>query len=170
MECSGRLSRAQLYLVAKDGRVVYEKAFGQMASVNPEPMTTRTIFDLASVTKICATTVSVMKLYDEGKLDLNKPLGEFLPWVKGSNKEDLTVKDILLHQAGLKSFIPFYRETIDTLKEGVASASYYSQQPDERYKMRVAENLYLRNDWIDTMYTRILQSDLGPAREIYLQR
>ena len=49
-----------------------------MASINPFPMTTKTIFDLASVTKICATTISVMKLYDEGKLDLNKPLGEFL--------------------------------------------------------------------------------------------
>ena len=154
--------------VAKDGRVVYEKAFGKMASANPSAMTTKTIFDLASVTKICATTVSVMKLYDEGKLDLNKPLGEFLPWVKGSNKENLTVKDILLHQAGLKSFIPFYRETIDTLKDGIASPSYYSQQPNDQYSIRVAENLYLRNDWVDTMYSRILQSDLGPnGRYIY---
>jgi CubicO group peptidase (beta-lactamase class C family) len=104
-----------------------------------------------------------MKLYDEGKLDLNKPLGEFLPWVKGSNKQDLTVKDILLHQAGLKAFIPFYRETIDTLREGIASPSYYVQQPAENYKVRVAESLYLRNDWVDTMYTRILQSELGPT-------
>lgn len=150
-------------LVAKDGRIVYEKAYGQMASANPAPMTTRTIFDLASVTKICATTISIMKLYDDGRLDLNKPLGEFLPWVRGSTKESLTVKDILLHQAGLKSFIPFYRETIDTLKDGIASPSYYSQQPGDRYNVRVAESLYLRNDWIDTMYTRILQSDLGPA-------
>ena len=149
-------------LVAKDGRVVYEKAFGKMASVNASPMTTRTIFDLASVTKICATTISIMKLYDEGKLDLNKPLGGFLPWVRGSNKENLTVKDILLHQAGLKSFIPFYRETIDTLKDGIASPSYYTKEPNGRYRIRVAENLYLRNDWIDTMYARILQSELGP--------
>ena len=155
-------------LVAKDGRVVYEKAYGKMASANPAPMTTRTIFDLASVTKICATTISVMKLYDEGKLELDKPLGDFLPWVRGSNKASLTVKDILLHQAGLKSFIPFYRETIDTLKDGIASPSYYSQQLNDRYNIRVAENLYLRNDWIDTMYARILQSDLGlPDKYIY---
>jgi len=150
-------------LVAKDGRVVYEKAFGKMAFSNPASMTTRTIFDLASVTKICATTISIMKLYDEGKLDLDKPLGSFLGWVKGSTKENLTVKDILLHQAGLKSFIPFYRETIDTLKDGIASASYYSQQPDSRHSIRVAENIFLRNDWIDTMYARILKSELGPA-------
>lgn len=155
-------------LVAKDGRVVYERAFGKMAASNPAPMTTRTIFDLASVTKTCATTVSIMKLYDEGRLNLDKPLGEFLPWVKGSNKEHLTVKDILLHQAGLKSFIPFYRETIDTLKEGIASPSYYSAAPSNKHTIRVAENLYLRNDWIDTMYARILKSELGPSgRYIY---
>ncbi|MGZ5133526.1 MAG: glycoside hydrolase family 3 N-terminal domain-containing protein [Flavitalea sp.] len=148
-------------LVAKDGRVVYEKAFGKMASINPAPMTTRTIFDLASVTKICATTISVMKLYDEGRLDLNKPLGDFLPWVRGSNKEALTVNDILLHQAGLKSFIAFYRETIDTLKEGIASPSFYAQQAGNQYTIRVAENVYLRKDWIDTMYARILLSELG---------
>ena len=150
-------------LVAKDGRVVYEKAFGKMASINPAPMTTRTIFDLASVTKICATTISVMKLYDEGRLDLNKPLGDFLPWVRGSNKEALTVNDILLHQAGLKSFIAFYRETIDTLKEGIASPSFYAQQAGDQYTIRVAEHVYLRKDWIDTMYARILQSELGPS-------
>lgn len=150
-------------LVAKDGRVVYEKAFGNVAFTSSAPMTTRTIFDLASVTKICATTVSVMKLYDEGKLELDKPLGEFLPWVKGSDKENLTVKDILLHQAGLKAFIPFYRETIDTLKGGTASASYYSTQQNGQYNVRVADNIYLRRDWIDTMYSRILKSELGPA-------
>jgi beta-glucosidase-like glycosyl hydrolase/CubicO group peptidase (beta-lactamase class C family) len=148
--------------IAKDGRIVYERAFGKMAHGNPAPMTTRTIFDLASVTKICATTVAVMKLYDEGKLNLDKPLGEFLSWVKGSNKEHLTVKDILLHQAGLKSFIPFFRETIDTLKGGNASPSYYTLAPTTDFNIRVAENLYLRKDWIDTMYKRILQSELGP--------
>lgn len=149
--------------VAKDGRIVYERAFGKMAHSNPAPVTTRTIFDLASVTKICATTVAIMKLYDEGRLNLDRPLGEFLPWVKGSNKENLTIRDILLHQAGLKAFIPFYQETIDTLKGGNASPSYYTLAPTSDFNVRVAENLYLRKDWIDTMYQRILQSELGPA-------
>jgi CubicO group peptidase (beta-lactamase class C family) len=109
-----------------------------------------------------------MKLYDEGRLNLDQPLGTFLPWVKGSNKEGLTVKDILLHQAGLKSFIPFYRETIDTLKQGMASPSYYALAQTTDFNIRVAENLYLRKDWIDTMYKRILQSELGPSgRYIY---
>ena len=149
-------------LVAKDGRIVYEKAFGQMAYTNPQPVTTQTIYDLASVTKICATTMAVMKLYDEGRLDLNKPLGEFLGWVKGSNKENLTVNDILLHQAGLKAWIPFFRETIDTANGGIASAALYSPDAKGDFTVRVAENMYLRKDWVDTMYSRILTSELGP--------
>jgi CubicO group peptidase (beta-lactamase class C family) len=69
---------------------------------------------MASVTKICATTISVMKLYDEGKLDLKKTLGDYLPFVRGTNKEHLPISKILLHQAGLVSYIPFYKETIDS--------------------------------------------------------
>ncbi|HYC28824.1 MAG TPA: serine hydrolase, partial [Chitinophagaceae bacterium] len=149
-------------LVAKDGRVIYEKAFGQMAWTNPQPVTTQTIYDLASCTKICATTMAVMKLYDEGKLDLNKPLGQFLSWVRGSNKENLTLNDILLHQAGLKAWIPFYRETIDSNNNGAPSTTLYASQPNEQFTVRVAENMYLRKDWIDTMYSRILTSELGP--------
>lgn len=149
-------------LVAKDGRVVYEKAFGQMAHSDPRPVTTQTIYDLASVTKICATTMAVMKLYDEGRLDLHKPLGEFLPWVRGSNKESLTLDDILLHQAGLKAWIPFYRETIDPSNDGAAIPTLYATQEQGAFNVRVAENMYLRSDWIDTMYSRILSSELGP--------
>jgi CubicO group peptidase (beta-lactamase class C family) len=58
---------------------------------------------MASVTKICATTISVMKLYEEGKIDLAKTLGDYLPWVKGSNKASLKIEKVLLHQAGLVS-------------------------------------------------------------------
>jgi len=149
-------------LVAKDGRVVYEKAFGQMAYSDPTPVTTQTIYDLASVTKICATTMAVMKLYDEGKLDLHKPLGSFLPWVRGSNKENLTLDDILLHQAGLKAWIPFYRETIDSANGGIANPALYASKAEGQFNVRVAENMYLRKDWVDTMYSRILTSELGP--------
>jgi CubicO group peptidase (beta-lactamase class C family) len=149
-------------LIAKDGKIAYERAYGFLAYESSEPVYPETIYDLASVTKIMATTVSVMKLYDEGRLDLKKTLGDYLPWVKGSNKENLVLWDIMLHQAGLKAWIPFYRETVDTLLADVPNYSIYARVQDSLHTVRVAENTYLRKDWIDTMYTRILQSELGP--------
>ncbi len=148
-------------LAVKDGKIVFEKAYGSYTYEQTEPMTLESVFDMASVTKICATTISVMKLYEEGKLDLQQKLGFYLPWVNGTNKQDLVIHDILLHQAGLKSFIPFFRETIDTVS-GVPSQQLYSVSTTDEYKIRVADNFYMRNDWIDTIRQRILQSELGP--------
>ncbi|MBS1668932.1 MAG: serine hydrolase [Bacteroidetes bacterium] len=147
-------------LVAKDGKVVYDKAFGYLSYEKKEPVYTSTLYDLASVTKICATTMGVMKLYDEGKLDIQKTLGDYLPWLKGSNKSSLKIWDVLLHQAGLKAFIPFYKETISQDKAGIPLPSIYSWKPDSTHCVRVAENLYMRGDWIDTIYNRILQSNV----------
>jgi beta-N-acetylhexosaminidase len=149
-------------VVVKDGQVAYEKAFGTLEYNKAEPVYPETIYDLASVTKVCATTISVMKLYDEGKLDLHQTLGHYLPWVRGSDKDSLRIWDIMLHQAGLKDFIPFYAETISKDKEGLPLPAFYTLVPDNAHRIRVAENLYLRNDWNDSMYKRILTSKLGP--------
>jgi beta-N-acetylhexosaminidase len=150
-------------LVTKNGKIVHEKAYGHLTYDSTQPMYTSTLFDMASVTKIMATNISVMKLYEEGKLSLDKTLGDYLPWVKGSNKEGLIIRDILLHQAGLKAFIPFNRETIDTNRGGVPSATFYSYTKDSVYSIPVANNMFLRKDWNDTMYQRILKSELGPV-------
>ena len=101
-------------LAVKDGKIAYHKAFGNFNYDKSEAVNIRSVYDMASVTKICATTIAIMKLYDQDKINLNKKLGDYLPLVKGTNKESLLIKDILLHQAGLVSFIPFYKEIIDT--------------------------------------------------------
>jgi beta-N-acetylhexosaminidase len=149
-------------VVAKNGQVIYEKAFGSMEYNKAEPVYPETIYDLASVTKVCATTISVMKLYEEGKLDLNKTLGYYLPWVRGSDKDTLKLWDIMLHQAGLKDYIPFYAETMIKTKESGPDPVLYSSVADSLHCIRVADNLYLCYNWEDTMYKRILASRLGP--------
>ncbi|MBS1563847.1 MAG: serine hydrolase [Bacteroidetes bacterium] len=150
-------------LVAKDGKIAFERSYGYLTYDSLQPMYSSTIFDMASCTKIMATTLSVMKLYDEGKLDIHKTLGDYLPWVRGSDKAGLKLWDVLLHQAGLKSFIPFYRETEDTTHGGSAPmGGFYVPKPDAQHSIRVANNMYMRNDWVDTMYKRILDSKLGP--------
>lgn len=153
-------------LVAKDGKVAFQRAYGYTNYDSLEPVTTDMSYDLASVTKISATTVSVMKLYEQGKLDIEKTLGYYLPWVRNSNKENIPLKNLLLHQAQLVAWIPFYKETID--KAGLPLPSIYSKTPDKEFAIRVADSLYLRNDWQDTMYHRILLSKLGePEKYVY---
>ncbi|TBR18962.1 MAG: serine hydrolase [Chitinophagaceae bacterium] len=146
-------------LVVQNGNIIYQKAVGKMAHNSSQSMSSDAIFDLASVTKISATTISVMKLYEQGKLDITKTLGDYLLWTKGSNKEKLIIKDLLLHQAGLVPFIPFYREVIDTIT-GIPNPELFSATPNSNYSIRVAENIYLKKSWNDTMLQRILQSPL----------
>ncbi|HMC98854.1 MAG TPA: serine hydrolase, partial [Ferruginibacter sp.] len=150
-------------LVAKNGKIVYHKAYGSYTYDRTTPVSPETVYDMASVTKICATTLSIMKLYDQGKISLDKTLGDYLPWVRGTNKEQLTIENVLLHQAGLAAYIPFYKEIID--HNGLPISNYYSAQPRDSFTTRVAENFYLRNDWKDTMIARILSSPLGPPNK-----
>ena len=152
-------------LVVKDGKIAYEKAFGHYNYDNKELVTTESVYDMASITKICATTISVMKLYEEGKIDLKKTLGDYLPWTKGSNKAPLVLEDILLHQAGLVPYIPFNKETIDAA--GVPLPTFYRTQKSDSFSVKVAEDLFMRNTFTDTMYKRILQSTLT-AKDKYV--
>jgi len=152
---------------ARNGKVVYNKAFGYTDFDKKQPITNDMIYDLASVTKVSATTVSVMKLYEEGKIDLNKTLGDYLPWTRGTDKAPLRLTDVLLHQAGLVPFIPFYREVIDTAT-GIPKPGFFVSVPDAGHQLRTAEGMYLRNDWQDTLNKRILQSKLSaPGKYVY---
>ena len=148
-------------LAIQNGEIKYHKAFGRY-EFDPAsmPVNLESIYDLASLTKISATTVAVMKLYEQGKLDLNKTLGDYLPSMRGSDKEGLKLTDVLLHQAGLIPDVIFYKET---LENGRPSPLYYSDVPKAGFTVPVARNLYLRNDWEDTMMKRIAQSPLSPA-------
>ncbi len=150
-------------LVARNGRVVYYKTFGFLNYDNLEPVKEGTVYDLASVTKVSATTMAIMKLYEENKINLNETLGTYLPLVRGTDKAGLKIESILLHEAGLTAFIPFYKETIDSLT-GLPKPGFYHSIPDSFYSIRVADNMYLRRDWLDTIYNRILQSKLLPGR------
>lgn len=148
-------------MAVRKGEILYHKAFGYYDYEKTQAVTPESIFDLASVTKISATTIAIMKLYEEGKLRLDARLGEYLPYVRGTNKENLLVRDILLHQAGLVPFIPFYKETLSA--SGTPDTLLFSKQARQGFTIRVADRLYVRNDWQDTIRQRILQSPVGSA-------
>lgn len=145
-------------LAAKDGNVFYDKAFGHLTQDKRNTVDINTVYDIASITKVAATTIAVMKLYEEGKLELNAYLGKYLKMCRGTDKEYLKISDILTHQAGLKSWVPFYKETLDSV--GYPKPSIYSSKAFGKYVLPVTKNIYMNKDWVDTMWKRILYSPL----------
>jgi beta-N-acetylhexosaminidase len=145
-------------LAAKDGKVFYDEAFGYYSYDKQRGVELNTMYDVASLTKVLSTNLAIMRLYDEGKLDLNKTLGDYLEWTRGTDKSRLRIRDLLMHQAGLKSWIPFYKETLDSA--GNLKEDLYRTESAKDYKIKVAKDLYLRTDYADTIWHRILTSPL----------
>ena len=101
-------------LVAKDGRIVYNQCYGsQTYDTGAIPMDTNTVYDLASLTKISATNLAVMKLVDAGKISLDDKLSRYLPYLKHTNKKNITVKQALSHCARLKAFDSYWKDALD---------------------------------------------------------
>jgi beta-N-acetylhexosaminidase len=150
-------------MVVKNGTVVWNKAYGHYTYEALQPVTTETLYDIASITKVAATTLSLMQLYDQGKIDLNQPMANYVPLLKKSNKSALKVGEMLIHQAGLKDWIAFYEKTIDANKQPLPRIYRKEQVPG--FTVPVATNLWMRNDYVDTMWQEIAQSPLRPNKE-----
>ncbi len=149
-------------LLAKNGKIYYEKAFGQPRYEDTVKATMQHIYDLASITKVAATSLAIMKLYDEGRIKLNDSLGRYLPFLKRSNKANLQIRDVMTHQAGLQDWIPFYKAT---MLNGEADPGIYQPEPSAEFPERVAQNLYIRETYSDTIYKRIAGSPLRSSRD-----
>lgn len=152
-------------LAAKDGQIVYHKAFGHHTYSKTQATRPDDVYDLASVTKIAGGTLALMKLYDDGLVDLETPIVKYLPELAGSNKADLLLRDILAHRAGLQPWLPFYRKTVEkTPEEVVVKDAYYCPDAIDEYDIPVASNLYLRRDYADSVWQEIIASPLLPTR------
>ena len=146
-------------MVVKDGRVIFNKGYGNHMYSGGLPTNADDIFDLASVTKIGATTIAAMRLYEQQKLNLDTNIGAYIPLSRNTNKNDITVKELLLHQAGLIPYIPFYND----LRPGD-----YSRDSSLLYPVKVADNYYLRANYFEeVMWPRMLNSHLS-ARGKYV--
>ncbi len=145
-------------MAVKDGKVFYDRSFGNQTYDKKEPVTNNTMYDLASVTKIAATTVAVMKLYEEGKIDLDAQLGKYISQARGTNKENVQIKNLLLHQGGLHAWIPFYKETLD--ENGYPKSDIYQTRPSALFSKKVSNGLYMNRQWVDTMWQRIYDSEM----------
>lgn len=135
---------------AKDGKVIFNKAYGYHTYAKDSEERVDDIFDLASVTKISATTMEVMRLYEQKKLNLDTTISTYLARTRNTNKADIKVKEVMLHQAGFVPYIPFY----EYLKP-----SDYSRDSTEEYNVKVADSFYMRKNYFyDVMWKQMLAS------------
>lgn len=100
-------------VVWKDGHEMFNKAFGTQEKGGKIPVEATDAYDLASLTKMTATLLAVMKLYDQGLLNLTDYASTYLPFLKGTDKARITIRELLMHESGLPSTILFYQDAID---------------------------------------------------------
>jgi CubicO group peptidase (beta-lactamase class C family) len=150
-------------LVAQHGKVLYNKSFGTFtydsASTKVENYH---LYDLASLTKILATTLAIMKLYDDKAIGLNDKLGLYLPFLRGTAKEKITIKEVLLHQAGFPAFIPFYKKT---MQNGVLDTTWYSSIKTSRNTLQLADQLWIDKRYEQEIFNIIATADMKTSGE-----
>ncbi|WP_411274806.1 serine hydrolase domain-containing protein [Daejeonella sp.] len=129
-------------MVIKDGNVIFNKAYGSHTYEGNEKTRLSDIFDLASLTKVSATTISTMKLYEQGKISLNKTIGDYIPNARKSNKEDLQIKELLAHQSGVTP-VSFYLKL---------KPEEYSADSSKAYPVKVADNYFFKPGYFREMF------------------
>ena len=146
-------------LVVKEGTVVFDRSYGHLDYEKSSPVTSETIYDLASVTKVAATTLAAMFLHSRGELDVTKTLGDYLPELKKTNKGGIVLKDLMAHEAGLKAFIPHYTKT---LSSGKWNPSYYKDSISEGYTLPVSNEMFAKTSLRDSLWKWTVESELLP--------
>ena len=151
-------------LVARRGKVVYQKNFGYHTYSKEQPVNDEDVYDIASLTKIMGTLPLVMELEEQGVVNLEDSIGTLIPELADSNKKDITIKSMLSHYARLQAWIPFYRYTLDSITSRPMS-QYYRNSKSSIYNVEVAQNLFANGVIQDTIFNRIANSELRSRQE-----
>jgi len=149
--------------------VVFNKAYGYHTFFNSEvkrfpndplnrPESIYDLFDLASMTKITGGAPTYLKLVDEGKINLDEKFSHYFPPFQGTNKENITVKELLCHVGGLQAFAAFYREMVN--HDGTMNPKFIRSNASDSFPIRISPTLFIRKDIENWVYTYIAQSKL----------
>ncbi len=146
-------------LIAKDGRVVFERSVGYQTYANQEAINDSTLYDVASLTKVMATTLSVMKLYEEGAFSLEDRLSKYLPYLKKTDKSKITIKEALSHCGRLKAYLPIWKQSLEDAKKDTALYAYHKGE-DTAY-LQVCDSLFIKRSYKNEIRKQIIASSLG---------
>lgn len=131
-------------LIWKEGKTVYDKGFGSHSYLDTTAVRSTDLFDLGALTKTTATLLAVMKLYDEGRLKLEDKVSSYLSFLKNTDKRNITIRQLLLHESGLPPYIRFYMEAIDPHS---VHGPYAQSWKDQWHQTQVSEHSYYCSDF-----------------------
>jgi beta-glucosidase-like glycosyl hydrolase/CubicO group peptidase (beta-lactamase class C family) len=160
---SGKMTPGMQVLVARNGNVIYQKSFGNHSYNSDTKVSNSDLYDVASISKIISTLPNVMQLYDHKKVKLDTKLKQMVPLFAKTNKENINFKDLLSHYAGLQAWQPFYKATLD--KNNKPLKKYYHNVADLQFSTKVADSLFIRNDYHDTIMKIIADTPISLKKE-----
>lgn len=146
--------------ISKSGKVVYQKSFGHHTYEKNISVENHHVYDLASLTKILAATPVLMKMKDEGHLSLKSTLGDLLPEYQGTDKANISVQAMFSHYAKFRSWIPFYKQTLDSITKKLDSR-YYSTEYSASFPLRVSKGIWANTEIEDFVFQTIKDSKLN---------
>jgi CubicO group peptidase (beta-lactamase class C family) len=152
-------------LVARNGNIIMHKTYGYHTYDKKLKVLETDLYDWASITKVSGPLPAIMKLFDERKLDVEKPLSDYWPDFKNSNKESIKISEFLAHQSGIPSGLPIWQMGTD--KKGELDPNIFKRQPMDGYHVRVSENLYLKDDFSKMIFDAIRNCDVGEKKYVY---
>ena len=147
-----------------DGKIIYDKSFGYHTYDKKDIVKPTDLYDLASITKVLASTLSVMKLHEQGLLSVYDSLGKYFPYLNRTDKGKIRLIDIMTHQSGFDGWIPYYTETIS---ENGPLNEIYADAPDFEHPLRVAEHMYINGRYRFKIFDAIAHSKLKKAEYRY---
>jgi beta-glucosidase-like glycosyl hydrolase/CubicO group peptidase (beta-lactamase class C family) len=153
-------------IVAYQGKTIYQKSFGKMSYDSmANAVQNHTLYDLASLTKMLSTTLAIMKLYEDKAIGLNDKLGLYLPFLRGTTKEKITIKDVLLHQAGFPAFIPFYKKYAE---QYLPDTTWFSREKTNKHTLQVAEEIWVDKKMEQELFNTIASVEMKtPGEYLY---
>lgn len=142
-------------LVAKEGKVIYSKAFGYHTFRQQRKVDEHHLYDVASITKVAATTLAAMQLYELGKYELNDRLAEHLDLLPDATIKNIPIKKILIHQSGLQSNMPIAPYVFAKGGPNLDCQEYFCRDQSDTFSIQVAEHVYFNRYHQDTLWQRI---------------
>jgi len=151
-------------VVVKDGIIIYSKAFGHHTYAGAQPVQENDLYDLASLTKVAATTMGMMRLYDQERVQLNDRLRNYLPLDQQSTIRNISLRKLLIHESGLQAHMPVLTYVFQRGEDNADCNDFFCVQPNDSFAIEVADSFYFNRRFRDSIWRAVQYLEVGNQR------